>query len=694
MSVFGALTAGVTTDAVFRALFNSIKDMLNLCPRYKYAVNSSDQSNSLGHVGTGVFSAGDLIHVNFFSSDEDAESGGLIKVIQVRGVAYGGTVGTLANGGTSGLIIEGLNYRFQIVPTAGGVLDIRRGGVRCVEAVTGWHSRFQTILDFAKNQQATITLTGSGVLSCTETVFLDRVNCFFPKLRFQGGTLPTGAVVGPATFFTATQSNNAVTITQANPGKVQWTAHGLANDTPIYLTTNGKLPGTLAVWQTGVGNGLVQYYVRNAGVNDFEVALTAGGASISTAAAAGYGTHYVFQAATQSNVTTQDIVEWNGKGVRLGIVVRAGTNGQNRDYLEQTLNVWGDGNSDRTTPPSTIAIRHEADDSPNGAYNYVTNYSYIGVAIQGPAEKHSLKLSGVYDRHLLYLLANSSADTLRVRVHGNNCQQWYTEAEGPDTSLSVDFDVETRDDPAADAGAQGSDAPAILIQNGKITTIGGEIRANNGLRNIVVWGRNSTTGISQRFGADSVYFKSLQIVHGFGIALELRAVRNVSGHLFVRDCDDANGVLAQNCPCLIVGRVVTAAGLHVHGALIKNNVGLHIGDAATLNMETGAGYYSKQASLGKWSIDMGTLTQFQGSGTENAGASAHPTTLTAVQAEKWDDCVIDLTGTRGNINLEATVEGGVMVVDPLAKLFTIDDASSPATSIGFPTLSTTGLTIT
>ena len=85
--------------------------------------------------------------------------------------------------------------------------------------------------------------------------------------------------------------------------------------------------------------------------------------------------------------------------------------------------------------------------------------------------------------------------------------------------------------------------------------------------------------------------------------------------------------------------------------------------------------------------------QFTADGVENSGAAAHPTTLEAVRLAKWDDCVIDLSGSRGNVVLDAAVEGGVVRVDPLMKLFTIDDNSAPAAVIGYPALSTAGLTI-
>jgi hypothetical protein len=73
-----------------------------------------------------------------------------------------------------------------------------------------------------------------------------------------------------------------VTITQASPGVVTWTAHGLSNDTPVSFTTTNTLPLPLLMGVT--------YYVVEADTNTFELALTPGGSSINTTTA-GTGTH-------------------------------------------------------------------------------------------------------------------------------------------------------------------------------------------------------------------------------------------------------------------------------------------------------------------------------------------------------------------------------------------------------------------
>lgn len=669
----------------FTEVYASIAALQTSVASFTYAYNSGDTANSMAHAADETLTVGSLVRTRWYDSNQDRYSNGIYRVVSNNGAENTTTVGDFANGGTSGAIIEGSWYRFAYEPDDGLTFPLRPLGVRCVEGVTGWHSRFATIVAFAKSQE--IFLTGPGVLSCTETVLLDRARCKRMP-RFQGGThAPNGATTGPSTFFTATCTNTAVTMTQANPGVVTMTSHGLANDAQIKLgvTPGGKLPGSLEV--------LTTYYVRNAAANTFEVSATAGGASISTAASAGSGTFYVFVGATQSNITTEDILRWDGRVQRLGIVVRAALNGSNKDFMEHDLVVWGDGNSDRTTPPSCLCVRHEADDSPNGRYHYSANYGYVGVGVQGPAEKHSLTVRSIYQRHAIYVLKGGSADTLEIDLHATNCQAWYTEHDGVDTSVIVNFHCESRDDPASDDSSEGDDAPAIFVRNGKSTDLNGFLRSNNGKRNVLVWGVNNNSGATARVGADTVRF-NLRMIHGYGIAVEIRAARYVEGNIFTKDWDDTNGDLAGDVPCFIIGRVVNAGGLKVTGVAIKNAIGLKIGDATSFSSADGVGYYSYGADLGRWAIDMGTVIQFNPDGTERSGGSAFPTTLTAVEIEKMKGGTISFDSIRGNMVIDAGVTDTATIIVPREmRRYTITKDILSVCDVGYPTLLTTGLTI-
>lgn len=92
-----------------------------------------------------------------------------------------------------------------------------------------------------------------------------------------------------------------VTITNASPGVVTWTAHGFLDYSPVYFTTTGALPTGLTA-STG-------YYVvpGSQTANTFQVSATVGGAAINTSSA-GSGTHTGFNAFPTSNAgTTQNV---------------------------------------------------------------------------------------------------------------------------------------------------------------------------------------------------------------------------------------------------------------------------------------------------------------------------------------------------------------------------------------------------
>lgn len=77
---------------------------------------------------------------------------------------------------------------------------------------------------------------------------------------------------------------STVTISNATPGVVSWTGHGLAVGQPVVFSTTGALP-------TGLTAGTV-YYVVSGGLtaDAFSVAATPGGTAVATSSA-GSGTH-------------------------------------------------------------------------------------------------------------------------------------------------------------------------------------------------------------------------------------------------------------------------------------------------------------------------------------------------------------------------------------------------------------------
>jgi len=76
-----------------------------------------------------------------------------------------------------------------------------------------------------------------------------------------------------------------VTISNASPGVVSWTGHGLVANSKVYFSTTGTLPSPLVAGQT--------YYVVSPAVNTFNVSDTSGGSAINTTTA-GSGTHSAF----------------------------------------------------------------------------------------------------------------------------------------------------------------------------------------------------------------------------------------------------------------------------------------------------------------------------------------------------------------------------------------------------------------
>ena len=67
---------------------------------------------------------------------------------------------------------------------------------------------------------------------------------------------------------------STVTVSVASPGVVSWSGHGLANDTPVVLSSTGDLP-------TGLSEGVI-YYVVNRAADTFQLSAVPGGAPIVT----------------------------------------------------------------------------------------------------------------------------------------------------------------------------------------------------------------------------------------------------------------------------------------------------------------------------------------------------------------------------------------------------------------------------
>lgn len=112
------------------------------------------------------------------------------------------------------------------------------------------------------------------------------------------------------------------TVTIASPGVFTWAGHGLANGTPVVLTTTGALP-------TGLTAGM-EYFVIDRTAHTFRLAATRGGAAINTSGSQS-GTHTatsrvhdVFEFATPITATvtmtiaSPCVITWNSHGLADG----------------------------------------------------------------------------------------------------------------------------------------------------------------------------------------------------------------------------------------------------------------------------------------------------------------------------------------------------------------------------------------
>ena len=101
------------------------------------------------------------------------------------------------------------------------------------------------------------------------------------------GNLASGNVSGGSTSYSVWTPGKVatVTISQASPGVVTYTAHGLTAGAPLFFSTTGSLP-------TGLTAGTTYYVASVLGADTFTVASTPTGSAINTTGA-GSGTHTI-----------------------------------------------------------------------------------------------------------------------------------------------------------------------------------------------------------------------------------------------------------------------------------------------------------------------------------------------------------------------------------------------------------------
>lgn len=128
----------------------------------------------------------------------------------------------------------------------------------------------------------------------------------------------------------AKSGTSVVTISNATPGVITWTAHGLIRGDSIYFTTTGTLPSPLAPSTT--------YFVISATTNDFTVGLVPGESEVNTTTA-GSGVHTAYAGG----------LDRSSNGFRYPFVLMDTPNGQGSTDVNTRLftvqrepsNAWG-----------------------------------------------------------------------------------------------------------------------------------------------------------------------------------------------------------------------------------------------------------------------------------------------------------------------------------------------------------------
>lgn len=139
---------------------------------------------------------------------------------------------------------------------------------------------------FTNPSVGTLTVTGSGAITGALTVggalaVTGAIDTDAPATTVANLGLRTQET-GSATYYVGS-APATVTISNASPGVVTWTAHGRAANDPVAFSTTGALP-------TGLTAGTVYYVKTVLSANTFTVSATPGGAAINTSSA-GSGTH-------------------------------------------------------------------------------------------------------------------------------------------------------------------------------------------------------------------------------------------------------------------------------------------------------------------------------------------------------------------------------------------------------------------
>ena len=216
---------------------------------------------------------------------------------------------TADNGGA--VIVDAAGNRWKSDLIDGKVKANQFGAWPSASAETN-RNAIQAAIDYADALGAVPTkIDHPGVYSVAKR---DSDNC---ALRLPSGCTLQGVKTGPTSdnqsvilrpseamdMFIASEGVDfsTVTITNASPAVVTWTAHGFSAGDRVQFRTSGDLP-----------SGMVEhtfYYVLASGLtaNTFQISTTDGGAAVNTSSA-GSGTHTAFTGQLQHSIDLRDVI--------------------------------------------------------------------------------------------------------------------------------------------------------------------------------------------------------------------------------------------------------------------------------------------------------------------------------------------------------------------------------------------------
>ncbi len=356
-------------------------------------VNVSDRVQDLFTKMVAVMSSplGDRCAVEFYSTGKVSIQSTDINNLVAADLTLSGTIPAKIGFANqtyvfpTGICLEGVSTRWQLVAGGGSEVDIRSVGIKCDGVTVASRRSFNALiygaaaLGYLLVNQKGIRSDFAGAIKINRTYDFRRCAC---DLAILAGT--------PVTATTAT----------ANGDFFNEAAH------IQYLAD-------IATWQAGGSNPDTKPADPNNGITVYSYADFAG------------TTRYA------------------------GVAILGSGNASDALFLRQKFNIRGDGNFDFTTSSTVVGLLLSDDNSSAGDYDAEVSYCQIGVVIKDNQEKNRVKVSGQYSDLVVYAdtTSSNSPDTMFVDIHAQTCKHWFWEEDGSDTSIHWNLHVESRVDP-------------------------------------------------------------------------------------------------------------------------------------------------------------------------------------------------------------------------------------------------------